>query len=42
MSFAKKLCYIEPVTQMNVARLREMVENGPDIYPGELGDLPTR
>ncbi|XP_049852539.1 DNA-directed RNA polymerase I subunit rpa1-like [Schistocerca gregaria] len=34
MVFAKHLYYSEPVTTYNVNRLREMVINGPDVYPG--------
>lgn len=32
--FAKKLTYPEPVTQQNVAELRQLVINGPKIHPG--------
>lgn len=32
--FAKKLSYPVPVTSWNVAELRKMVTNGPDIHPG--------
>lgn len=32
--FAKKLTYPEPVTQVNVAELRQLVINGPKIHPG--------
>jgi DNA-directed RNA polymerase I subunit RPA1 len=32
--FAKELHYPTPVTSWNIKLLRQMVENGPDIYPG--------
>jgi DNA-directed RNA polymerase I subunit RPA1 len=32
--FAKRLTYPEPVTQVNVAELRQLVINGPKIHPG--------
>ena len=32
--FASKLTYPEPVTPHNVAMLRELVENGTEVYPG--------
>jgi DNA-directed RNA polymerase I subunit RPA1 len=32
--FATSLTYPVPVTEWNVADLREMVLNGPDVYPG--------
>lgn len=32
--FAKKLSYPVPVTAWNVAELRKIVMNGPDVYPG--------
>eukprot|EP01127_Copromyxa_protea_P016159 TRINITY_DN4752_c0_g1_i1.p1 TRINITY_DN4752_c0_g1~~TRINITY_DN4752_c0_g1_i1.p1 ORF type:complete len:1593 (+),score=456.38 TRINITY_DN4752_c0_g1_i1:313-4779(+) len=32
--FAKTLTYPEPVTDHNVSWLRELVLNGPDVYPG--------
>ena len=32
--FAKKLTYPEPVTQQNVAELRQLVINGPKVHPG--------
>lgn len=32
--FAKKLTYPVPVTTWNVTKLRELVLNGPDVYPG--------
>lgn len=32
--FASKLTYPEPVTQHNVAELRQLVKNGPHTYPG--------
>uniref|UniRef100_A0A7S2ZAA3 DNA-directed RNA polymerase subunit n=1 Tax=Rhodosorus marinus TaxID=101924 RepID=A0A7S2ZAA3_9RHOD len=34
MSFAKKMYYAEPVSQLNAEKLRKLVENGPDVYPG--------
>ncbi|KAK3889627.1 hypothetical protein Pcinc_006391 [Petrolisthes cinctipes] len=34
MDFAIKLSYPVPVTQWNVEELRQMVINGPDVYPG--------
>lgn len=33
-TFAKRLSYPVPVTPWNLQRLRSMVINGPDIYPG--------
>lgn len=35
VQFAKELHYPTPVTSWNVKMLRQMVENGPSIYPGE-------
>lgn len=32
--FAKKLTFAEPVSHFNLRKLREMVINGPDKYPG--------
>lgn len=32
--FARKLSYPVPVTSWNVAELRKMVANGPDVHPG--------
>lgn len=32
--FARKLSYPTPVTAWNVAELRKMVMNGPDVHPG--------
>lgn len=32
--FARKLSYPVPVTPWNVAELRKMVMNGPDVHPG--------
>ena len=32
--FASKLTYPEPVTAHNVAKLRQLVENGTEVYPG--------
>ncbi|KAH3766657.1 RNA polymerase I, largest subunit [Pelomyxa schiedti] len=32
--FAMKLTFPVPVTTLNYEKLRQMVENGPDIYPG--------
>lgn len=32
--FAKSLTYPMPVTDWNVADLRKMIVNGPDVYPG--------
>jgi DNA-directed RNA polymerase I subunit RPA1 len=32
--FAKSLTYPMPVTDWNVADLRKMILNGPDVYPG--------
>nr|CAG4641431.1 EOG090X00BV [Eurycercus lamellatus] len=32
--FAKKLTYPTPVTSWNIYEMRELVRNGPDIYPG--------
>lgn len=32
--FAKKLTFNEPVTVHNVERMRKIVVNGPDVYPG--------
>jgi DNA-directed RNA polymerase I subunit RPA1 len=32
--FAKSLTYPVPITEWNVADLRKMVLNGPDVYPG--------
>lgn len=34
--FAKRLTYPVPVTTWNVTKLRELVLNGPDVYPGAL------
>ncbi|XP_055600728.1 DNA-directed RNA polymerase I subunit RPA1 [Uranotaenia lowii] len=34
VTFAKRLNYPVPVTPWNVAELRKMVLNGPDVYPG--------
>jgi DNA-directed RNA polymerase I subunit RPA1 len=34
VQFAKELHYPTPVTSWNVKMLRQMVENGPSIYPG--------
>ena len=33
-AFAKKLTYPVAVTSYNVAELRNMLMNGPDVYPG--------
>ena len=33
LRFAKTLTYPEPVTPHNVAKLRQLVENGTEIYP---------
>lgn len=35
LRFAKELTYPQPVADWNVEVLRELVENGTDIYPGE-------
>jgi DNA-directed RNA polymerase I subunit RPA1 len=35
VQFAKELHYPTPVTSWNVKMLRQMVENGPSIYPGD-------
>ncbi|WVO12596.1 hypothetical protein L204_100201 [Cryptococcus depauperatus] len=32
--FAKKLTYPEPVTEQNIAELRQLVINGPKVHPG--------
>lgn len=32
--FAKKLTYPEPVTELNVAEMRQLVINGPKNHPG--------
>lgn len=32
--FAKKLTFAEPVCQVNLRKLRQMVINGPEKYPG--------
>ena len=32
--FAKKLTYPEPVTQLNIAEMRQLVINGPKVHPG--------
>jgi DNA-directed RNA polymerase I subunit RPA1 len=48
VQFAKELHYPTPVTSWNVKMLRQMVENGPSIYPGDdlfllsSSFLPTR
>jgi DNA-directed RNA polymerase I subunit RPA1 len=34
--FAKKLTFPEPVTVHNVALMRQLVINGPDVYPGAI------
>lgn len=34
LRFAKELTYPQPVADWNVEVLRELVENGTDIYPG--------
>ena len=34
LRFAKKLTYPQPVTPWNVAEMRQLVINGPDIHPG--------
>ncbi|KAG7161070.1 DNA-directed RNA polymerase I subunit RPA1-like [Homarus americanus] len=34
MDFAKRLSYPVPVTQWNVEKLRQLVKNGPEVYPG--------
>lgn len=36
VQFAKELHYPTPVTSWNIKLLRQMVENGPDTYPGIL------
>lgn len=35
LRFAKELTYPMPVADWNVERLRELVENGANVYPGE-------
>lgn len=36
MDFAIRLSYPVPVTKWNVEELRQLVKNGPDVYPGAL------
>lgn len=35
LRFAKELTYPQPVADWNVEAMRELVENGADIYPGD-------
>lgn len=35
LRFAKELTYPMPVADWNVERMRELVENGANVYPGE-------
>lgn len=32
--FARKLTYPEPVTEHNIHEMRQLVINGPNVYPG--------
>lgn len=36
LRFAKELTYPQPVADWNVEALRELVENGAGVYPGEM------
>lgn len=36
LRFAKELTYPQPVADWNVEAMRQLVENGADVYPGEL------
>lgn len=40
--FAKKLSYPVPVTPWNVAELRKMVMNGPNVHPGYVKLIHTK
>ncbi len=42
VQFAKELHYVTPVTPWNVKFLRQLVKNGPNIYPGEALSIFTR
>lgn len=39
--FARELHYPTPVTSWNIKLLRQMVENGPEVYPGTRMSLPA-
>lgn len=36
LRFAKELTYPQPVADWNVEAMRELVENGAGVYPGDL------